>query len=482
VKLRRRDFLATPVAAAAPLRLHAQQSGKRPNILFITSDDLGLQVNCYGEKRIATPHMDKLAASGVRFTTAYVAQASCSPSRSAMFTGVYPHGNGQYGLANGGFSLHEPMRTRTIPALLKEHGGYRTGIIGKLHVEPEDTFPWDMRARGIDTRKVRTVAPEAGKFIQSTGDAPFFLMVNFSDPHAFRDADNPTQWYFPPQVDGLPEKPIAPSAATLFDFQQVDSPEQRERTAHYLNAIARLDAGIGMLMAELEKSGKANNTVVVFCGDHGPPFARGKTTVYESGLRIPFFLRWPGVTKAGVVSERFVSTVDILPTILDAAGIKAPQPLHGQTLRDAVQGRRWREHLAAEFHFHGAAPFYPRRAIRDKRYKLIHNLLAGSAKPSAVIDGDSAYAQSQEARYDGTPTRQAFNTFADPPEFELYDLQADPVEFRNLSAQPEMAPVLKRMQKAMLDWRKQTQDPFLDAAFTDRIRKQGAPANRQKKG
>ncbi len=464
--MQRRAFLASLPGAS----LLAQ--GRRPNILFITADDLGLQLNCYGEKRIRTPHMDKLAASGVRFQTAYVAQASCSPSRSAMFTGLYPHGNGQYGLANTGFSLHEHLRDKTIPAILKEHGGYRTGIIGKLHVEPEKSFPWDMRATdNAATRRVRTIAPKAEEFMKSSGETPFFLMVNYSDPHAFRDAEKPGGWFFPPQVDGLPEQPVPPSKETLFDFQQVDSPAERERTANYLNAIVRLDTGIGLLMDALERTGKAGNTVVVFCGDHGPPFARGKTTVYESGLRIPFFLRWPGVTKPGQVSTKFVSTVDVLPTVLDAAGLRSSIPLHGMSLRQAVSGGKWREYLAAEFHCHGNRPFYPRRAMRDTRYKLIHNVLAGKAKPSTGIDGDFAFAISREARYEGTATRKAFDTFSDPPEFELYDLQTDPVEFVNLAGKPEHAAVEKRMKSALLQWRKESGDPFLDMAFLQRVSK-----------
>jgi len=464
--MQRRAFVASLAAAALPAQV------RRPNILFITADDLGLVLNCYGEKRIRTPQLDKLAASGVRFQTAYVAQASCSPSRSAMFTGLYPHSNGQYGLANGGFSLHENLRDKTIPALLKERAGYRTGIIGKLHVEPEKSFPWDMRETdNAATRRVKTIAPKAEEFMKSTGDTPFFLMVNYSDPHAFRDADKPGGWFFPPQVDGLPEKPVDPSRETLLDFQQVDSPAERERTAHYLNAVARLDTGVGLLMEALERTGKGGNTVVVFCGDHGPPFARGKTTVYESGVRVPFFLRWPGVTKAGQVSQRFVSTVDILPTLLDAAGLTSSIPLHGASLRAAVSGGKWREYLAAEFHYHGARPFYPRRAIRDTRYKLIHNVLAGTAKPSTGIDGDFAYAISREASYEGTAARKAFDTFADPSEFELYDLEKDPVEFHNLAGKPEMAAVENRMKAALLQWRKDATDPFLDMAFVEKIGK-----------
>jgi N-sulfoglucosamine sulfohydrolase len=291
-------------------------------------------------------------------------------------------------------------------------------------------------------------------------------MVNYSDPHAFRRSDDPTKWHFPPRIDGLPEKPLPPGPKTLFSFQQIDTPSQRVRTAGYYNAVQRLDDGIGMLMEVLGEHNHLGDTLLIFVGDHGPPFARGKTTVYESGIRVPFLVHWPGVSKP-MRSSAMVSTIDILPTILDATGVAYEETLHGKSLRPVVQDAEspWRDYLVAEFHFHGGRPFYPRRAIRDHRYKLIHNLLAGSAKPSTRIDGDPAYGVSRESRYDGTPVRQAFDTFADPPEYELYDLQMDPFEFQNVAGNPEYKEIQKRLMRALIEYRNQTNDPFRDSAF-----------------
>ena len=458
------------------------QSRKRMNVLFITADDLGPLLSCYGEKRIATANLDKLASSGVRFEVAYVAQASCSPSRSAMFTGLYPHSNGQYGLANTGHKLHAHLHDKTIPNVLKEHG-YRTGIIGKLHVEPEKTFQFDFRPAGANTRRVRDVGKLARQFFTETGDKPFFLMVNYSDPHAFRRENDSTAWYFPPQVDNLPVKPIPATADTLFSWQSVDTPEQRERTANYLNAVIRLDDGIGMLMEELKSAGHLEDTAIVFCGDHGPPFDRGKTTAYEHALRVPFMVRWPGVSKAGVTSKAMVSTVDIAPTLYDVTGVKAPIALHGRSLRPVLGGstRGWRQYLGAEFHMHGGNAFFPRRTVRDDRYQIIHNLLAGKNKPPQGIDGDSAHKEVRAGRYDNTAVRRAFETYANPPEFELYDLSSDPVEFVNLANKVEAKPVLERMKSALLAWRQETQDPFLDAAFLEKIDRDGPPVRQQRR-
>ena len=466
--LTRRRWMAGAGLLASPA---ARAQARRPNILLITADDLGPMLSCYGETRIRTPHLDSLAASGVQFTTAYVTQASCSPSRSSMFTGVYPHGTGQYGLANTNFSLHPYLRAATIPALLKP-AGYRTGILGKLHVAPEQSFAFDRpNANSGDMRKVRQVTPRAEEFFEQAKGRPFFLMVNYGDPHAFRKENDPNDWYFPAQVDGLPEKPIAPGPETVWPFQGIDTPAQRERVANYYNAVLRLDHGIGLLMNSLKKFGLADNTLVIFLGDHGPPFDRGKTSCYEAALRVPFLVRWPGVSAAGLKSPAMVSSVDILPTILDAAGVDIPAHVHGRSLRPVARNRgaQWREHLAGEFHCHGARLFFPRRAIRDSRYKLIRNLRTGKAKPMTGIDADIGYQVSQQPKHAGTQIRRVFDTLADPPEYELYDLHKDPVEFYNLADKPELAGVRKRMLGALGRWQGETADPFVDPAYTEMV-------------
>ena len=292
------------------------------NVLLITSDDLGLQPSCYGGTVIATPELDALAAEGVRFEVAYVAQASCSPSRSAMFTGTFPHTNGQYGLVNGGFSLHPEFRDRTLPNMLKR-AGYRTGIIGKLHVAPESTFQFDERPR-VNTRDVASVAKAAGSFLESTGDGPFFLMVNYSDPHAARVSRQSNEWYFQAQVEGLPADPIPARRRAGLRLPGDRRPGAVGADGQLLQL--RQAAGRGRRDAARPPggAGHADDTLVIFIGDHGPPFARGKTTCYESGLRVPFLVRWPGVSKP-MASPKMVATVDIVPTVLDAAGLEDPR-------------------------------------------------------------------------------------------------------------------------------------------------------------
>ncbi len=461
----------------------APATTERMNILLITADDLGLQLSGYGDPYIETPKIDALAESGVKFRTAYVTQASCSSSRSSMLSGFYPHTTGQIGLANAGFTLDPAQVGKNLPRYLKD-AGYRTGILGKLHVAPEDSFPFDYRPRKGDTRDVRAVAKNAEVFLEEDSAEPFFLMVNYSDPHFYK-GPNTNGPMFPSQWKGIPEEPIADDTVPGWDFQGFDEPVARRRVSNYYNTIKRLDVGVGLLLDELERSGHLEDTLVIFLGDHGPPFNRGKTTCYESGLRVPFIVRWPGVSKAGIESEALVSAVDIVPTILDAAEVEPPHKFHGASLRPtlmkAESPENWRTTLVGEFHFHGNSPFFPRRAITDGRYKLIHNLLAGKAKPGNRVDSDPTGRFAEEEKYRDTPAGEAYRRYSDPPEWEFYDLESDPVEFFNLAAESEYAERIEELGNSLAGWQQRTDDPLLEPGGFERFREKGEAAAKRMK-
>ena len=456
-------------------------AGKKPNVLLITADDLGIQLSCYGDPIAKTPNIDRLADRSVRFRKAYVSQASCSPSRSTMFTGLYPHGNGHYGLANAkvGFQVHERLFDDLLPNVLKR-AGYRTGIIGKLHVNPEKQFQFDVRHnQGFGTREVRKQVGFAKEFIASAKNEPWFLMFNVFDPHVARKrlkSGSRGPQYFPDQVQGLPKQVLSADDVPAWPWQGIDTPEQRKKIAGYYNCVHRIDAAIGMLMKELKDAGHDDNTLIIFLGDHGPPFTRGKTSCYEAGLRVPFLAHWPGVSEAQV-SDRLVGSVDIYPTILDAAGIERPSGLHGRSLRPVLRATKsldWRETLVAEFHFHGADPFFPRRAITDGRFKLIHNLLAGTAEASASVDGDSAWKVAQGLP-ESHPARMAMDRLHTPPEWELYDLHSDPVEFINRAGESSLKEIESRLKARLAEWQKETGDRFGDPAFRREVRAKHRP-------
>lgn len=458
--------------------LHGAAPQSKPNIILITADDLGLQLSCYGDPYIKTPHLDALANSGVRFVTAYITQPSCSPSRSSLLTGLYPHSNGQIGLAHRGFSMHRENTPPTLPTLLKQ-AGYRTAIMGKLHVQPESAFSFDENLlANAQTRDVRLVASLAGDFIQRGAEQPFFLYINYPDPHKELNTKAPG---FPAQVKGLPEKPFNAGDIPAWPFQRVENQELLEHIANFYNCVQRIDIGIGMLMDALKASGKYDNTIVVFLGDNGPPFARGKTSCYEAGLREPLLVRWPGVSKEGLASTAMACSVDIMPTLLEAAGIPLPR-MQGRSLKSVLQGhnKNWRVYMAGEFHTHTGSYFFPRRSIRDDRYKIIYNPLSGRVKPGATVDGDTAPTVAAGKKYNGTSAQKAMQRLANPPAWELYDLSVDPWEFENLADDPAHQEILARMKKALADWQDETGDPFRDPKLLERtlediLKKNDAP-------
>lgn len=459
--LTRRDVLkglggaavATAVGTGVTARPAWGQAAARPNVVLVTADDLGQYLGVYGDRLARTPQLDALAGDGVRFNQAYVTQASCSPSRSSILTGTYPHQNGQTGLTNAGYRMDGGVQT--LPGLLGG-AGYRTGILGKLHVEPVSSFPFDLVGTDLNgNRDVALVADRARQFV--SGSDPFFLMVNYADPHT----------EFQTQVKGLPASPHPEGSVPSLPFQQIDTARVKERTRGYRNGIARLDAGIGMLLTALRSAGKLDNTLLIFIGDHGAPMSRGKTSCYESGVKIPFLVHFPGHQQAGRIrTHKLVSTIDIVPTVLDATGTAAPGglpgssllPLLGSTPGDQIP---WRDTLVTEFGaHHNAASLYPRRAIRGGRFKYIANIGSEGGKPIPGIDGDKAYTDSRLPQYLNTPQGKAMTRLADPPAKELYDLQADPYEFRNLAGDPAHGGELQTLQRRLDEWQVATRDPL----------------------
>lgn len=448
---------ASVLAAACYSLFRRPRADGHPNILLITADDLGLQLGCYGDSVNVTPHIDRLASSGIRFQHAYVTHGSCSPSRASILTGLYSHQHGMDGLAHLGYTLKPGLPT--LFSVLHE-AGYRTGLIGKNHVSGG--------LRGCDI-EVPLSRLEAGKGVGRFAEVcrelfdqrdprPFFLMVNYTDPHT----------PFEREVSGVPQQPVNPGDVSPFPFQKLDAPRLRERIAGYYNNLKRFDVGVGWLLEELAASGKAADTLVILTSDQGPPFARSKTTVYEAGLKVPLILRWPGKSAPGRVIEELVSMVDLFPTLCEIAGVQeASDNLDGRSLAPFLSGQpaRWRRYLFAEFTSHGVQSFYPRRSVRDERYKLIVNLLAPRGNPARSMDGNGSWEVSRDAVYEGTQVRAAFDRYANPPKVELYDLMADPYEFVDLGDSPALEEVRRRLAAALQAWREKTGDPLLNETY-----------------
>lgn len=451
------------------------ESRSRPNILLIVSEDNGPELGCYGDPYARTPHLDRLAAEGIRFDRAYVPQAGCSQSRASLLTGLYPHQHGQIGLATWNFRLYR-KDTPNLPRELKK-AGYRTGIIGKLHINPASAFPFDVHeitGANFQRKNLADYAEHAADFIKAS-DAPFFLSVNYPDPH--------DPWIR--QVGGLPKNPQVGADVRAMPYMGIDPPAWREMIADYYNCLSRLDSLVGDLLEELKKSGKADNTIVVYLGDHGADMLRGKRTCFEGGVRIPLVLRWPGQIKPQVRKE-LVSTIDLMPTLLAVSGAKRGPDLPGRKLLPFFKGEEvsWRAHLFTEYHTHSAKNFFPQRAVRNDRFKLIENLLPGelhpdyeftlkkmagevkNSSPEVTIDYHAVIAKA------APEVRAAYARMRQPPRFELYDLKNDPYEFHNLAQQTEHAETLKELQQRLTEWRQRTKDPLLDEDILQRLTKE----------
>ncbi|OQV03355.1 hypothetical protein CLAIMM_08407 [Cladophialophora immunda] len=372
----------------------------RKNILFLIADDLGKCLGCYGAKGLRTPNIDKLAANGTSFDLAFTSTASCSASRTVMYTGLHPHENGQYGLAGGTSHFQSFDHVQSAPTLFNALG-YQTGIVGKVHVGPAPVFPWESREES-ETRNVAWVAERAEAFFERAKETkrPFFLTVGYVDPH--RDITTRSEFGNGETCEG---KFVAP------DFQPdqveipawlTDLPETRIEYVEYYKAIARMDYGVGLVLDALERKGLASSTLVVLCSDNGPPFINSKTTLYDAGTQLPFIVRAPGCSQPGTRNPNMISYIDILPTFLAWAGAplefrapielpkgqvytletRPPPPprrlgrsfLHIIGCSDVLPEDQWQHKVYGSHTFHEIANYWPTRVVRNRRFKYHRNI------------------------------------------------------------------------------------------------------------
>ena len=425
------------------------------NVLLLVADDLGNELGFLGDKNARTPNLDALSEQMVVFTNAYATTSSCSPSRSSLYTGLYPHSTGQLGLAPG-FAMQNTMRTLQE---MCQGTGYATGYMGKVHVEPkEKMLAVDLVRTGLGfTRDFDRIAMYMDRFINHTDtvNQPWMVAINVYDPH--RDKRE-----FLPVVNGLPEHPVTASQMEALPFQGVDTEEQRREIAGYYNSVTRLDAGIGMLFEVLRNRGQLDRTIVVITSDHGPPFARGKTSLYEAGTKVPLMIYHPDGAIMPHHNPALVSLVDVLPTLLESMGQPLPEiPLHGKSLLPLLyqQQKEVREAVVTEFTYHADNAYYPRRAIRQGNYKLIVNVDTTLAFPFYMVDGDRAWhIVKEEGPNVPEHVQQAFDRYVNPPHYELYDLGTDAWEFVNLATQPGQQARIQEMLNSLQGWQQATGD------------------------
>jgi arylsulfatase A-like enzyme len=433
----------------------------RPNVVLIIADDMAWDdCGANGNRKIKTPHIDRLAREGMRFDRAFVAASSCSPSRSSILTGRYPH-------STGAEELHWPLPPEQITFVEKlKASGYWTAAAGKWHLgnavkdrfdEVREANPSGFQLATGKDANARMTAPGSGA-VQSgcdqwvpvlrdrPRDKPFFLWLASLDPH--RDY-HPGAIPEPHRAEDVIVPPYLP-----------DRPEVRKDLALYYDEIGRLDHYVGEVLAELDRQGVAGNTLVLFLSDNGRPFPRCKTTLYDSGIRTTFLVRWPGRVGPGRRCGRLVSTVDIAPTVLGLAGIEPGASFQGKDVSPLFEdpAAKVREMIFAERNWHDYAAHG--RAARSERFKYIRNDDRESPlTPPADAVRSPTFRAMRRPRDEGrlAPAQRA--CFVSPrPAEELYDVEADPHELTNLAGDPRFAEVLVDMRRALSEWSRETGD------------------------
>jgi N-sulfoglucosamine sulfohydrolase len=419
---------------------------KKRNILLYVTDDHGrADAGCYGNPVIHTPGLDMLAADGTKFTNAFCTTASCSPSRSVILSGKHNHCNGQYGLKHGYHHFQSFDDVTTLPNILAQTG-YRTTSVGKYHVAPEQAFHFEQY---IPKDSPIEMAKKCDDVINSDSDKPFFLYFCTYEPHRpFRNEGS---------------KLIDPADVIVPSFLP-DTPECRAELARYYGSVERADKGLLELIKMLKAAGRYDDTLIIYCSDNGIAFPGAKTTVYEPGLNLPFVVRNPYSKKKNLTTDAMVSYVDIVPTILNFAGI-APQDydLHGRSFLPAVADEHpvGFDEVYASHTFHEVTMYYPMRVLRERRYKLIWNIAHQLEYPFASDLYASDTWQGVLNRGDKYFANRPVNDYLHRPAFELYDLQSDPDEVNNLADDPKYAQRLTNMKAKLKAFQQKTKDPWI---------------------
>ncbi|TWT75333.1 sulfatase family protein [Allorhodopirellula solitaria] len=476
------------------------------NVLFIITDDESPTLGCYGDPCAVTPAIDAVAADGMLFRNAYATTASCSASRSVIMSGLHNHRNGQFGHQHHyhKFSSFEDVIGLALPRVM-QRAGYRTGQIGKYHVAPEEVYHYETYLKG-NSRNAVAMADASKEFLTDTDDdRPFFLYFATSDPHRGGGVDQSSSLDLKPNLfgnrrdhgsyPGVEEVFFDPEDVVVPAFLP-DTPETRSELAQYYQSCSRIDQGVARLVKILKDADLYDKTLIVFTADHGMAFAGGKTTVYEGGLRVPMVVRDPYQEPRGVESDALISHIDITPTLLDFAGgldteKNAPKNLlnarqywkqqgkstidnrDGGKPFDHYHGKSWLDVLAhpekthheeifASHTFHEIQMYYPMRVLRDGKYKLIWNIAHPLPYPFASDLWAASSWQAQLAKgLDAPYGNMTVGRYVQRPEFELFDIVADPHETNNLAESSGHQELLKDYQAKLKAAQKKFDDPWV---------------------
>jgi uncharacterized sulfatase len=430
---------------SAILLLRLSAADAKPNIVIYLSDDHSqYDSSLYGDKTIPTPHLEKLAADGIKFTHAFVASPACAPSRAAMLTGLMPARNG----AEDNHSYPKPG-TRSLILDLKETG-YETVAIGKVaHGKSAESFGFDTVIQagngGKDPAAMLTAI--TAHLENRETSRPLCLFIGTSDPHV----PWPRNTTFKPNQVSLPP-------------HSIDGPLTRDQRAHYYQGIRNVDDLLGKLRT-LTTAKLGENTLFLHTSDHGAQWAFGKWTLYDYGTRVPFVAAWPGKIKPNTTTSAMASWIDIIPTLIEIGGGNAPADIDGQSLLPVLL-RKTNIHRDRIFTTHSGdreMNVYPIRAVRTADWKLIHNLrpdLAWTNHSDLLRRPFAGIHMNEWARLAKTDEKAAaiMKRYYQRPEFEFYHVTADPWETQNLIDDPNHADQIAKLKTELTTWRKSQND------------------------
>ena len=428
----------------------------KPNVLIIMADDCTFNdLPLYGGQNAKTPNLGQLARQGLTFDRAFLAEAMCQPCRAELYSGRYPMSNGCTWNHSASMSNIE-----TMPQHLGRVG-YRVGLAGKVHVKPDETFPFEM-VGGFDKSCVRDPTQPhrlsaVSEFFSRSGD-PFCLVVALVEPHV-------------PWVMG--DASAYPVKKLKLPPNIADTPETRNAFARYLAEITYMDGQVGELLETLEVSGKADQTLVLFTSEQGSQFPGNKWTNYNTGVHTALIARMPGVVPAGKRTGALVQYADVLPTLLDLAGQDFSNlEMDGNSFAAVLKGKS-NKHRDFVFGVHNNVPEgppYPIRSITDGRYHYIRNLSPDSLyieKHLMGIRGDGKLNNRywQTWVFESWTNEDAYRLiqrYQKRPAEELYDLQSDPYEMENLVDDPTLAKKHGELSAELDRWLKNQGDPGVD--------------------
>lgn len=415
---------------------------KHPNIILIIGDDISPEdLGCYGNKRIRTPNLDRLAREGIRFTRFFVTSSSCSPSRTSLLTGRYPHNT-------GAAELHTPLPAHLtyFPELLRKEG-YYTALLGKWHEGPETRRAYDLLKTGEKENGSGGEELWLQTLRNRPKDKPFFFWLSPFDAHRDWTPDPATRPHDPDKDISVPE--------TL-----TDAPETRKDLAAYYNEIGRLDHHLGDLLAELDHQGVARNTIVVFLADNARPFPGSKTRLTDRGLRSPLLIRWPAGIPKAARTDGLVSSVDLAPTLTALAGLPAQPSFQGRSFSSLLSGPKgkFREVVFGEHNWHDYEAY--ERSVRTENYLYILNLRPDLDNGGPIDANQSPAAhdlKGAKAEHHLSPLQA--DIFLKPrSREEFYDLKKDPDQRQNRVLDEKYAGPLREARSKLKSWQEETGD------------------------